>query len=130
MSGVAADLFKIGILATGAHALLHRRRPIERGLLLTEEVRLERDHAGNGEEEVGIMRDEAGRGNNRVASGLEERGEGTAQLVRGHRSHGSLSLMTANRTDRFSRRCPALVDLANLPVPTELHQGRHNRRAR
>ena len=99
VSGIATDLFKIGILTASSHTLLHRGGPIERRLLLTKEVRLERHHAGNSEKKVRIMRDEAGRGNNRVASGLEERGEGTTQLVRSHRIHGWISLMTGNRAD-------------------------------
>ena len=127
VSGVAADFFKIGILTAGAHALLHRRCPIERWLLLAEEVRLERDHAGNGEEQIRIVRDKARRGNNRVASGLEERGECSAQLVRGHRVHDGLSLMTDHCIDRF--RLVPLVQM-DRPAPTELHRDRRTQQVR
>ena len=41
----AADVVEVVVLAAGAHALLHRRRPPVRRRLVADEVRLERHHA-------------------------------------------------------------------------------------
>ena len=62
-----ADLFDV----TRAHALLHAGRARERRRGLTEEVRLERHHAGVDEQQVGIVEDQRGTGHLGV-SGLDE----------------------------------------------------------
>ena len=86
--GGAPDLVEVVVLATGPDALLDGDGPRERGLLLTGEVRLERNHARHREQQGEVVGDEAGRGMVGMAPLDEEVDEGFADLGRGHRLHG------------------------------------------
>ncbi len=68
----------------GPHHLLDRGGPGEWRLLLAEEVGLEGDHPGIGEQQRRIVRDQRGRGADDMALFLEERGEGGPYLVAVH----------------------------------------------
>ena len=68
----------------GAEALLHRRGPGPGRDLLAQEVGLERDHAGDGEQHGGVVGDEAGRRDDHVPALRVEAGERRAELVGVH----------------------------------------------
>ncbi len=77
----ASDVVEIVVLATGAGALLAADGTLVGRCLVADEERLERHHAGNGEEHRRIVRDQAGRRHHRVRPCREELEEGVAQLV-------------------------------------------------
>ena len=83
----AADVVEVVVLAAGAGALLRADGPLVRRLLVADEVRLERHHAGHVEQHRRIVRDETRRRDRRVALGREEVPERIAELVRAHRLH-------------------------------------------
>ena len=68
----AADVVEVVVLAAGAGALLRADGPLVRRLLVADEVRLERHHAGHVEQHRRIVRDQARRGHERVALRREE----------------------------------------------------------
>ena len=70
----------------GAEALLNGGGPGPGRLLLAQEVRLERDHARDGEEHRGVVRDQAGRRHDGVIPVGKEAREGRPQSVGVHRS--------------------------------------------
>ncbi len=70
----------------GPEALLHRSGAGPGGLVLAGEVRLERDHAGDGEQHRGVPWNQAGRRHELVAPIGEEPEERRAQLVGVHQS--------------------------------------------
>jgi len=78
----ATDVVEVVVLAARAHALLHAHRAAVRGDLVTDEVRLERHHAGHREEQRLVERNECGRRNDRVFLVAEVAGERVAQRVR------------------------------------------------
>ncbi len=65
----------------GPEALLDRCGPRPRWHLVPEEERLERHHAGDGEEYGRVVRNQTGRRHGRVAALGEEPGEGTAEVI-------------------------------------------------
>ena len=69
----------------GAEALLHAGGPRPGSLLVTDEVRLERHHAGDGEQHRRVVRDQAGGGDGRMPPVGEEAGEGRPQFIGVHR---------------------------------------------
>ncbi len=75
--------------------------------LVTDEVRLERHHARDGEQDARIVRDEARRCDRRVSTLSEETRVGIAKLIGGgrRRAHGlaSLSLGSRRPSGRFAR---------------------------
>ena len=92
---IATHLFEITVLASGAHAFLHGGGSGERRELLTEEVGLERHHAGHGEQQVGVVRDETRGRDDGVTALLEEPEEGATELIGSSRTHGADSLTSA-----------------------------------
>ena len=56
----AADIIKVVVLATGTSAFLNRCGPTVRRDLITNKVRLKRDHPRNGEQDRRIMRNQTG----------------------------------------------------------------------
>jgi hypothetical protein len=89
----AADVVQVVVLSPRADTFLARGRAGVRRRLLAGEVRLERDHPGDGEEHRLVVRDQARARDQGVAARNEEVEEGGAQLVRGHlgasrRRHG------------------------------------------
>ena len=83
----APDVVEVVVLAAGAGALLRADRTLVRRLLVTDEVRLERHHAGDVEQHGRVVRDQARRGHGRVTLGGEEVTERIAEFVRAHRLH-------------------------------------------
>jgi hypothetical protein len=78
-----SDVVEVVVLAAGAGTLLGTDRPAVRRHLVTDEVGLERHHAGDGEHHGRIVRDErCGRHHGMVLHG-EEVQEGLSELVRG-----------------------------------------------
>ena len=90
----APDVVEVVVLATGAGALLAADGTLVRRHLVADEVRLERHHAGDGEQHRRIVRDQAGRRHHRVGARREEVDEGVAELigVLWWSSHGVASL--------------------------------------
>ena len=84
MTRRVADLIEVVVLAPGAHAFLHGDGGGPRRYLVAHEVRLERNHARDGEEQRRVMRDETGRSLVVMAPADEEVNESAAQLVRVH----------------------------------------------
>ncbi len=76
VAGRLADLLDV----EGAHALLHARGARELRGLLTEEVRLERDHAGVDEQQVRVLVHERGARHDGVAAAAEVREPATPDL--------------------------------------------------
>ncbi len=110
----APDVVEVVVLATGADALLRAHGAAERGLLVTDEVRLERHHPGDVEQQRRVVRDQARRRHRRVVAGGEEVDERLAELVGGaRRSHRSPSRGRGTqespvlRLDDASERAPA-----------------------
>jgi hypothetical protein len=78
----AADVVEVVVLAAGPGALLRADRPgLYGGHLVADEVRLERHHAGDGEQHRRVVRDEARRGHDGVVLRGEEVAEGLTELV-------------------------------------------------
>ncbi len=77
----APDVVEVVVLAAGSGALLAADRALVRRHFVADEVRLERHHAGDGEQHRRIVRDQAGRRHHRMSSCSEEVEEGVAQLV-------------------------------------------------
>ena len=83
----AADVVEVVVLATGAGALLGADGALVGRLLVADEVRLERHHAGDVEQHGRIVRDETRRRHGRMTLGREEVAERVAEFVRAHRLH-------------------------------------------
>ena len=81
----APDVVEVVVLAAGAGALLRAHGTAERGRLVADEVRLERHHAGDGEQHGRVVRDQARRRHDGVVLGREELPERVTELVGGHR---------------------------------------------
>ena len=97
---LVADLVDVG----GAEALLRGREPGPRRSRLAQEVRLEGDHAGAGEEQGGIARrDERGAGDGLMAALLEEVAEGASDAVG---FHAGVLRSAALRAATADWRCP------------------------
>ncbi len=82
------------VYVDGADALLRGHRPIKRGGLFSEEIGLERHHAGIGKQQCGIDRDERRRRAHNVGALGEEIHKGLANLVAGFHEGGSLAFGT------------------------------------
>ncbi len=87
MTSGPTHLVEVVLLATRSDALLHRRDPRVRRLLVAEEIGLERDHAGDREQQIGIMGNQARGRNDHVATITEVRGEGSPEVIGIHGSH-------------------------------------------
>ena len=90
----AADVVEVVVLATGSGALLRTDRSLERRHLIANEVGLERNHAGHGEQHGRIVRDQTRRWHGSMAALCEEVDEGRTELigVGRHGTHGATSL--------------------------------------
>ena len=85
MAGGAPDLFEVVVLASGAHALLHRAGARVVTLLAPQEHVLELVHTGVREEQRGVVRGhERRRPHHAVPARAEEFEEAAADFVRGH----------------------------------------------
>ncbi len=96
----------------GAEALLHTGGPGPGRLLVTDEVRLEGHHAGDGEQHRRVVGDQAGGGDGRMPPVGEEAGEGRPQFIGVHWP----SLPAATWGAGLSRRPPG-GRLSRRPSP-------------
>ena len=94
----ATYIVEVIVLSSSASTLLDTRRSPIRGCLVSGEVRLERHHAGNGEQHRWVVRNEARRRNHGVTALGEKRRPRCSEIVssanRGAR-HGNVSLRDA-----------------------------------
>jgi hypothetical protein len=104
MAGRGAHVVEVVVLPAGTCALLRSGRPLVGRRLVAGEVRLERHHAGDGEEHGRVVGNKAERRHPSVAALAEEPRKGGPKLVGGargvrSRSHGLTSLPGPLGTD-------------------------------
>ena len=107
----------------GAEALLHAGGPRPGSLLVTDEVRLEGHHAGDGEEHRRVVGNQAGGGDGRMPPVGEEAGEGRPQFIGVHQT----SLPAATWTGGLSRR-PSPRSVCSRPRRRSSRGTAHRRR--
>jgi hypothetical protein len=105
VAGGAPDVVEVVVLATGAHALLRVGDPRERRRRVTDEVRLERHHPGDGEQHRRVVRDQARRRHHDVVASDEEVEERLAKLVGGARWTHRRTPAPMRATEHQDHRC-------------------------